>query len=162
MQITDMGVSIQGLGLVPADFEDCDLAILDGLDIRGWSEFKRCLEGWGIGAHSIPTYRCSVRHMSLGMSQWVQIVETYSKCALTFSEDKLVAISGLAQTLSKGMDCDYLAGLWRQDLEHQLLWCIYPPCSTPAKDNTRGPSWSWAAIDSQVHFGSWEGVPNSL
>ncbi|KAF1352801.1 HET-domain-containing protein, partial [Lizonia empirigonia] len=113
---------------------------------------KLATDVWGIGTLPIPNYRRSIGLMSLEMLQWVQIVEIYSKCALTFSKDKLVAISGLAQTLSKGMDCDYLAGLWRQDLEHQLLWCPRQPCSTPTKDDTRGPSWSWVAIDSEVLF----------
>ncbi len=41
--------SLEDLDLTPQDFEDCDLDILDGLDIKGWEKFKAQLEGWTLG-----------------------------------------------------------------------------------------------------------------
>lgn len=44
-------LSVKSLELSPHRFEDCDLHILDGLDIKGWDKFKAQLEGWNIGRH---------------------------------------------------------------------------------------------------------------
>jgi hypothetical protein len=53
---------------------------------------------------------------------WTAYVEHYSAGKLTVTEDKLPAISGLARRLQRHFDgSQYLAGLWRIDLEYQLL-----------------------------------------
>ncbi|PMD44770.1 HET-domain-containing protein [Hyaloscypha variabilis F] len=84
--------------------------------------------------------------------KWVDIVRQYTESSLTFQRDKLVAISGLAQEIQKYTGDQYLAGLWRKNLEHSLLWINTtltnnndallslkdPPCKVP--------SWSWASI----------------
>jgi hypothetical protein len=48
--------------------------------------------------------------MALAQSQWLTMIEIFSRCSLSFSKDELVAISGMAKSLSKEMDCDNLAG----------------------------------------------------
>ncbi|KAF2622387.1 hypothetical protein BU25DRAFT_211827 [Macroventuria anomochaeta] len=68
-QILDIYDPHRILGRAPADLEGCDLGILEGLDIKGWSELKRHLQAWDIGMESARTYRRSIRHMSLEMSQ---------------------------------------------------------------------------------------------
>jgi hypothetical protein len=47
---------------------------------------------------------------------------------LTFETDKLVALSGLAKRMHSMRrdtlrESAHLAGLWRENLEEQLLWC---------------------------------------
>lgn len=99
-----------------------------------------------------------IRGMRLELQQWASMVQLYSTCALTFSTDKLVAISGMAQLLAPKLRCDYLAGLWRKDLEHQLLWKLSSPArAAPKKDGTRGPSWSWSSVDGDVKIPDWKG-----
>ncbi|CAG8973391.1 hypothetical protein HYALB_00000154 [Hymenoscyphus albidus] len=41
---------------------------------------------------------------------------------------------------------EYLAGMWRRDIELQLIWS-YPSASylQPRMADYRGPSWSWAS-----------------
>ena len=81
---------------------------------------------------------------------WRDIVREYSKRQLTRPFDKLAALAGLAATISALGGGEYLAGLWTDDLKHNLLWSrdlSTPPAVRPAY---RAPSWSWAAIDSQV------------
>lgn len=56
---------------------------------------------------------------------WYRTIETYSKCALTKRDDKLVAISGLAKIMQTFTRSDYLAGMWRADLARSLLWVPY-------------------------------------
>jgi hypothetical protein len=91
---------------------------------------------------------------------WRNMVELYSPLQLTFSKDKLPAISGLAQRFAKSGD-QYLAGLWSRTkdsstggydtLIEDLQWCIRHG-SKRARPAWRAPSWSWASVDGQVSF----------
>ena len=56
----------------------------------------------------------------LPKSMWPWIVQHYSRCKLTFNEDKFPAVSGLARVLHLQTNDQYLAGLWRRDIELQL------------------------------------------
>ncbi|KAK4163275.1 HET-domain-containing protein [Cladorrhinum sp. PSN259] len=87
--------------------------------------------------------------------KWCDIVRAYTECKLSYGSDKLVAIAGLAQMISGVMKCQYLAGLWRKDLEHQLLWKVISPSPAAPRDGTRGPSWSWASVDGGVEWERW-------
>jgi hypothetical protein len=58
----------------------------------------------------------------ISRSMWHWIVERYSECQLTYTKDKLVAISGLAQIIQKQTRDQYVAGMWRKDLELELCW----------------------------------------
>ena len=57
---------------------------------------------------------------------WYSVVEFYSMGNLTFSNDKLIALSGIAQTIvaveSSKVGDGYLAGLWQSSLPVSLLW----------------------------------------
>jgi hypothetical protein len=55
-------------------------------------------------------------------SIWNQIVELYSAAQLTMYSDKLVALSGLAYAVQSETRDEYVAGMWRESLEAQLLW----------------------------------------
>jgi Heterokaryon incompatibility protein (HET) len=85
------------------------------------------------------------------MEAWDRIVFAYSCGKLTFESDKLIAFSGLAHQFSKVLNApakDYLGGLWRSDLEKQLLWSTY---ADQGKFNqVRAPSWSRSSIDAWI------------
>ena len=93
---------------------------------------------------------------------WSPIISSYSTGALTKFSDKCLAISGIveqAQSLYKGT---YMAGLWRENFEVQLLWGIDTdqfdrldsenrptvPCKRPA--TYVAPSWSWLSVDGPI------------
>ncbi|RGP81144.1 heterokaryon incompatibility [Fusarium longipes] len=87
---------------------------------------------------------------------WHRIVEQYTAASLTVPGDKLIACSGVAKKLSGIIQDDYVAGMWRQYLEGELLWMVrnthqLQPC-TRAREY-RAPSWSWASIDGPVSAG---------
>jgi hypothetical protein len=84
-------------------------------------------------------------------------VEIFSNCALLYSKDKLIAIAGMARMISLDMKCSYLTGMWRKDLEHQLLWNVKKAMPSIKKDGTRGPSWSWASVDGGIEISDWSG-----
>ncbi|KAL1863864.1 hypothetical protein Daus18300_008013 [Diaporthe australafricana] len=91
---------------------------------------------------------------------WYALVGRYSCGGLTKTTDKLIALSGVAREMAQCMRAseeDYIAGLWRQDLLHGLLWktpTIIGPGSLrvrPGKDEPyQAPSWSWASVNCPV------------
>jgi hypothetical protein len=83
---------------------------------------------------------------------WTCFVESYSKTALTRPSDKLVAIAGLAKRMQLALKDIYLAGLWKEDLIHQLLWRVSRPEDSKRPSEYRAPSWSWAAVDGHVRL----------
>lgn len=84
-------------------------------------------------------------------SMWPEVVELYSKCKLTYSSDKMVAISGLAQHIELQTNREYVAGLWREGLESQLCWRRRDP-RQQRPPVYRAPTWSWASIDGWVRY----------
>jgi hypothetical protein len=85
---------------------------------------------------------------------WGSIVATYTKGALSYELDKLVALSGIAAQLQMILGDQYLAGLWRSHFADQLLWTV-DYASTRTRKSTRthsytAPTWSWAAIDGEI------------
>lgn len=93
--------------------------------------------------------------------KWQAIIEYYTMLDLTFSLEKLPAISGLAKRMGKMRPgVRYFAGLWEDSMQVDLLWARR---SWPAEDEgrlsrtapiieARAPSWSWACRDIAVDF----------
>jgi hypothetical protein len=80
--------------------------------------------------------------------KWESIVTAYSGKKVTFREDKLIALSGIARLFAAKFGVTYLAGMWKEDLVFQLAWWTDDPSSVDTRDST--PSWSWAAVDTKV------------
>lgn len=84
-------------------------------------------------------------------TDWYKIVADYSSRVITYEEDKLPALAGLAIEYGKASGKTYLAGLWKESLLDDLLWrqgkfeYSNEEPLTPAK--YRAPSWSWASVD---------------
>lgn len=75
--------------------------------------------------------------------KWRKTVEFYSTLNLTFPTDKLPALSGLAKRMSEHRPREiYLAGLWSNSLNLDLLWMPHGP--ERAQEEYLGPSWSWS------------------
>ncbi|QPC80315.1 hypothetical protein HYE68_011067 [Fusarium pseudograminearum] len=80
----------------------------------------------------------------------------YSHRSLTYGEDKLVAIGGVAKALDDIKSMGYMVGHWGDDddeLVKSLCWKRGGPGQKAAK--YRAPSWSWASQDSIVDYGSY-------
>ncbi|KAK2774666.1 hypothetical protein CKAH01_13112 [Colletotrichum kahawae] len=84
---------------------------------------------------------------------WTYVNDVKTR-AWTYREDIFPGISGLAQGFAAITRDTYLAGLWKGDLHHQLVWEIsHPPFGDLASlvDSLRhatpyiAPSWSWAS-----------------
>jgi hypothetical protein len=79
---------------------------------------------------------------------WSRILYNYTSCQLTFSTDRLIALSGIARKINESRPCDYIAGLWSKDLPHCLLWTLWDP--SPQSKTYIAPSWSWASKSGEV------------
>ena len=96
-----------------------------------------------------PLYNRTFRPL---IDPWNSIVEYYSCCNLTYAnKDKFIAISGVVDLFkSIGGRGRYLAGLWEVDFFRHLVWEVSDNAQYP--QSYRAPSWSWASIDSGVHY----------
>ncbi|KAI1850941.1 hypothetical protein JX265_007266 [Neoarthrinium moseri] len=82
---------------------------------------------------------------------WHQIVQEYSRLNLTFSRDRLPAISGAARILSQFQGSAYYAGLWRASFVRDMMWKRHGS-SQKSKKLDKTPSWSWASINAEVTY----------
>lgn len=121
----------------------CECSSITQEPYESLSEFKQLI-GWR--DHSRPG---NLEHVH---SLWRRVVGDFTSRILTFADDKLAAISGLATALAR-IDparfppSSYEFGLWRDDFVLHLLWyAVEPSQSRLARD--RAPSWSWASLHS--------------
>ena len=88
--------------------------------------------------------------------KWWTIVGEFTSRSLTHeTEDKLVALSGVARRVAMNdhlKDNEYLAGIWRHDLPSGLFWRSISG-GLPLDNGV--PSWSWASISGKVEI--WSG-----
>jgi hypothetical protein len=85
---------------------------------------------------------------------WERVVFWYSARQLTFIEDRLVAIQGLANEVTlHGKSPQYSFGIWARGLPHELLWHGYTnrPKRIQALSATV-PSWSWGSRDGGMNY----------
>ena len=83
---------------------------------------------------------------------WNQLVNMYSRGRLTHSSDKFPALSALARqymTRNRLRETDYMAGIWKSQLPHALLWRVEQG-RRPSR--YRAPSWSWASTEGEITF----------
>jgi hypothetical protein len=85
---------------------------------------------------------------------WREVVSQYSQLSFTIASDRLPALSGLArQMAAKRPGASYLAGLWSDSLDLDLLWHSTTLDNHPVPSGScSSPSWSWAEKGSHVAF----------
>jgi hypothetical protein len=86
---------------------------------------------------------------------WFSIVEAYTRRHLTYSIDRTLAISGIAQRLAvmykSHVSKAYTAGHWLMNFPQDLLWYWRRPDWTLNKRETRRcPTWAWTSIDTEI------------
>jgi len=85
---------------------------------------------------------------------WASLVHQYGHRLVTFGNDRLPAIAGLARMIGEALQDRYLAGLWEGDLLFGLAWHsqtdmlshgLEAHVQSIRERNYVAPSWSWAA-----------------
>lgn len=85
------------------------------------------------------------------LRRWELFVDEYMLRNLTFSTDRLPAIQSVAEEMAAATGQKYIqaAGMWRSNLQHELLWCvIFGEAKRP--DTWRAPSWAWASVEGPI------------
>lgn len=95
-----------------------------------------------------------ITNLTEARDAWLDMVAVFTMGGLTRSSDKLFAIAGLARIFQpKFGGSEYLAGIWRTDLERQLLWRVEGMGIASRSREYRAPSWCWASIDGPIWSG---------
>ncbi|KAH7074194.1 heterokaryon incompatibility protein-domain-containing protein [Paraphoma chrysanthemicola] len=100
---------------------------------------------------------------------WCNLVMDYTHRGMTKSKDRLVALAGIAQALSRHTNNSYWAGLWSDHFTTGLLWYIahnenfqsmksfdIVKNETVRPEETIAPSWTWAAVTTPVMYAQTE------
>jgi len=82
---------------------------------------------------------------------WYRTVAEYTSRNLTYEEDRLSAVAGIAKRFGMAVNDNYHAGLWRHDMILGLLWRASVDVTRKAR-SARAPSWSWASINGHVVY----------
>lgn len=82
---------------------------------------------------------------------WGRLLQRYTRTNLTKSEDRLIALAGLASRMALFTKSIYVAGLWRNNLASNLLWKS-KSLSKPFPIDYLAPTFSWASVDSPVEM----------
>ncbi|KAF5524870.1 hypothetical protein CGCA056_v002470 [Colletotrichum aenigma] len=106
---------------------------------------------------NVVTFHLMEPHNAGYRLSWWNFVDKYSTCALTFPQDKLLAMSAIAKRIRAFTGDEYVAGLWRSTLEQDLMWRTVRESKAPetftssakreedgARSSYIAPSWSWA------------------
>jgi len=83
---------------------------------------------------------------------WYDAVQEYTRRDLSYPSDKLPAMAGMAKAFHSLTGAAYLAGLWKSNLTHDLMWHTHPTVRYAKPATWRAPSWSWASTDNKVSF----------
>ncbi|SPJ74740.1 related to tol protein [Fusarium torulosum] len=81
----------------------------------------------------------------------------YSHRTLTYGEDKLVAIGGVAKAFNEIAPLGYMVGHWGET-DNELIRSLCWSRGSPGKKSPeyRSPSWSWASQDSAINYGHFD------
>ena len=89
-----------------------------------------------------------------GARTWRTMICCYTALHLTKSKDRLPAIGGLARQMAAARKSKYLAGLWEESLQDDLLWMVstISRLKRPRPYPPNAPTWSWASIETFVSY----------
>jgi len=99
---------------------------------------------------------------------WDCVVDEFTQRKLTLAKDRLPAVLGMASRLRQDgtRTGRYVAGLWENDLEFQLMWYATNSSETnygdSAQPNLHISTWSWAHRNVQVYTSFRSGLTNVL
>ncbi|KAE9381971.1 HET-domain-containing protein, partial [Stipitochalara longipes BDJ] len=86
---------------------------------------------------------------------WDCLVNYYTRCAMTCSTDRLMAIMGIIILVDSRMSLKSSAGLWHHFLPTQLLWrralpVRRGPLELGERIQNKAPTWSWGSIPGTI------------
>lgn len=83
---------------------------------------------------------------------WYGVIIDYTRRELSVASDRLSGIGGIASLMSQVIGSEYLAGLWRNNLLHDLMWYANTKEWLNRPETWRAPTWSWASVECSVSY----------
>ena len=88
---------------------------------------------------------------------WYRCVMDFSRRELTYQNDKLPAIDGIASKMSESVCDEYISGIWKSDIHVGLLWMLslekgHKPRVADMTQAYRASSWSWASVEDFIDY----------
>lgn len=117
---------------------DCECREIVGFEIA--NPAPKLMYAEALGCIGNPRYLSRV---------WRAVVGLYTGLFLTYKNDIFPALGGLASQMSRIRGSQYLAGLWKDSLNEDLLWRSGP---TGGRLSWRAPTWSWASVDHPIYY----------
>lgn len=141
-----------------------------------YTEMKGHLRLKGTHAGDLDTVNLRNDRLEVLKAWYIELIELhYAARHLTFLDDKLPAIAGLAAWTAPALSCEYISGMWRTELEWALTWQthdaqvvatttggrvplaaennIFPQVQAHGQSQVyRSPSFSWACLSSKVSW----------
>ncbi|KAJ8132963.1 hypothetical protein O1611_g662 [Lasiodiplodia mahajangana] len=118
--------------------------------------YPNCTPPWSVtGSGTSALFQLSDQVAS-PENAWSEVARIYSATKLTRDEDKLMALSGLAEKMQRRFPGeDYVVGLWGVNQTHratELLWTTDHYINKPARRPSPcvAPTWSWLSIITEV------------
>ncbi|KAI8668913.1 HET domain-containing protein [Fusarium keratoplasticum] len=89
---------------------------------------------------------------------WRTMVNEYTSLGITKPSDRLPAIGGLAKKMSASRKQEYIAGLWGNTLNDDLIWTVLEleGEKKPRYHPLAAPTWSWASVEAHVFY--WDSI----
>jgi hypothetical protein len=87
------------------------------------------------------------------LQNWYSLLNEYTKRELSVETDKLPAVGGIAAEIQRITGVQYRAGLWQENLLHDLMWYTQAREWLARPREWRAPSWSWASVNCPVKYG---------
>ncbi|KAJ4190740.1 hypothetical protein NW755_004954 [Fusarium falciforme] len=89
---------------------------------------------------------------------WRTMVNEYTSLGITKPSDRLPAIGGLAKKMAASRKQEYVAGLWGNTLNDDLIWTVLEleGEKKPRYDPLAAPTWSWASVEAHVFY--WDSI----
>ncbi|TRX90923.1 hypothetical protein FHL15_008128 [Xylaria flabelliformis] len=96
--------------------------------------------------------------------EWHITIGGYTPRALKYSSDRLPAIAGVAKVVQDLTGSEYIAGLWKNNLAHDLTWGVTELPAVGARSSVStppdyfGPTFSWVSVNRDVSYqatGQW-------
>jgi hypothetical protein len=97
-------------------------------------------------------YQNKEEHSRPKLSDWYEAVEAYMACDITYEEDVLPAMAGIARSTAQSTGFSYCAGIWLEKLPNSLLWYPGRDAKKERRETYVAPSFSWAASRGPIWY----------
>lgn len=146
--------------------------------LRAWYALRRLRDADADEHARLPqagaSWAAPSEHYQTVLEEFYSVVSDYTERVLSIPQDRILAVSGMAEMFGAILEDDYAVGLWRRSLPAGLLWNIsrfagdgattrggqeeeddddekqQPHHLHPRPALFQAPSWSWAAVNGRV------------